>query len=69
MIQCGGKIREIAGKAGVKMRGVTDTINFDRQGEVEDIKTGRSDALQRSEAAKLEESLRKAKGCGHTPDW
>jgi hypothetical protein len=65
------KIKEMVRKAaGVNMsiRGVTDSISFERQGDVEEIKKTipkRSAGNQRS-AIKLE---RKSKGGGFTPDW
>jgi hypothetical protein len=54
-----GEIKDIARAAGAKMRGVTDSINYERQGDVKDIK----------ERCGLEDLLRKVKGGGYTPDW
>lgn len=49
-----GKIKDIARAAGVKMRGVTDSINFDRQGRVKELK----------KTTTLEDLVRKAKAAG-----
>ncbi len=64
-----GKIKDIARAAGVKMRGVTDSINYERQGDVEDIKEAPSKGTSRGESLRLEDLLRKVKGGGHRPDW